>query len=304
MTGVNAVGRPEPGHCAARVPLKPRKACEYSHVPGALKALKVALRVRHVGAIVLTGVEGFACAPRFTKIRSDPANAHWESLMEILYRSDLELHRLGDAREYRLVDDGRVAARDADTVGAKAPGQLVSLADVRCAGAGETASNDCAGQALVLYVADGGLEHTGTADERTLLRAGEVLVYRAGVQGASHRQRNPEARPNRVVRLTLAVEASGPGPTSERPALLGGRVNRIYPGSGARPAAEGATCVEIASLEGGQSLDVETAFLAYVVSGAGFANEDRVEEGTLLRGDTLSFDATESCRLLIVHTQG
>ena len=45
----------------------------------------------------------------------------------------------------------------------------------------------------------------------------------------------------------------------------------------------------------------KTSFLAYLARGKGFANEDSIAAGTLLRGDQLTFDCTEDARLILAH---
>ena len=43
--------------------------------------------------------------------------------------------------------------------------------------------------------------------------------------------------------------------------------------------------------------------LVYVCAGRGFANEDDVSEGSLLRCDQLTFDATQDACLILVHEE-
>lgn len=61
------------------------------------------------------------------------------------------------------------------------------------------------------------------------------------------------------------------------------------------------TQIDVARLNGGQSMDINVPFMAYVVRGRGFANESDVAEGDLLRGDELTFDAVEDAQLIIIH---
>jgi len=48
-------------------------------------------------------------------------------------------------------------------------------------------------------------------------------------------------------------------------------------------------------------MDVAVPFLAYLARGRGFANEDSIAAGTLLRGDQLTFDRTEDAQLILAH---
>ncbi len=221
--------------------------------------------------------------------------------MEILNRSELPLSRSGGAREYRLVT-GPNAAGEGDGGGWVSVGGLVCLSDCRCAAGGEIGTREHRNLDLVTLVVDGRLEHRGSLNDGALLQTDEVIVQCAGAAGFAHNEINPDDQPNRVVRLGLVPERQRTEADWRQLPLQKGRVTRVYGGDGQRHAAPAAaTGVDIAFLDGGQSLDVDTPFMAYLVSGAGFANEDHVTEGTLFRDDQLTFDATEDTRLVIVH---
>jgi hypothetical protein len=61
------------------------------------------------------------------------------------------------------------------------------------------------------------------------------------------------------------------------------------------------TKIDIALLEGGQQVEVNESFLAYVARGKGFANTEQVEEGDLIRGDAIKFEAIGDVLLVIIH---
>lgn len=211
--------------------------------------------------------------------------------MDILNRSDLPLDRVGGAREYCLVAGPEGGARAWTGLG-----DFVWLTDARCAPAGETGERTAGSLNLVTLVADGRVDVDGSLHSGMTLAADEVLIQCGGSAGFTYGERNPDAQANRVVRIGLTA---GGGCETQRLALKRGRVNRVYDGGGDTP-----TRVEIALLDAGQSLDVDTPFVAYLVSGAGFANEDQVSEGMLFSDEQLTFDATEDTRLVIVHRHG
>jgi hypothetical protein len=100
----------------------------------------------------------------------------------------------------------------------------------------------------------------------------------------------------------LAGERGDASPDHRISQAPAGRASRVYAGPCAR-GAQRQTCVDIARLQGGQSLDVDKPALVYVCDGRGFADEDTVSSGTLLRSDQLTFDATEDTCLVIVHEE-
>jgi len=82
-------------------------------------------------------------------------------------------------------------------------------------------------------------------------------------------------------------------------------LTRVYGAESGREDAFAAnTIIDIACLNSGQSVDVDVPFLAYLTRGKGFANEDILVEGTLLRGDQLTFDCTEDAQLILAHLKG
>ena len=52
---------------------------------------------------------------------------------------------------------------------------------------------------------------------------------------------------------------------------------------------------------GAAAHDVAAPCLAYLARGKGFANEDSIAAGTLLRDDQLTFDCTEDAQLILAH---
>jgi hypothetical protein len=81
-----------------------------------------------------------------------------------------------------------------------------------------------------------------------------------------------------------------------------GGITRIYGGDGeVAPIAQSSTMIDVVTLKAEQSIDINVPFLAYMCRGKGFANEEMVSEGDLLRAEQLSFDATSDAQLIIVH---
>jgi hypothetical protein len=84
--------------------------------------------------------------------------------------------------------------------------------------------------------------------------------------------------------------------------LRSGGLTRVYGGGEDQQATFAArTLIDIAWLRSGQSMDVDVPFLAYVIRGRGFANEDTVEDGALLRGEQMTFDCAEDTLLILTH---
>jgi len=224
--------------------------------------------------------------------------------MQILQRDKLTRKKSAGVREYRLVFDERITRDQTQGDAWQGLGNFVYLADARLVPHGETGLHDHHDIDVISVVLEGSVRHEGSLQHGGTLNACDVQVQCAGSDGFSHNEVNPDDTESRMLQLWLLPEQSH-GTAAYR--LLQpeqGRVTRVYGGAQAPEAGcSGPTCIEIARLKGGQSLDVDKPALVYVCDGRGFANEDDVCEGSLLRCDQLTFDATQDTCLLLVHEE-
>ncbi|MGD8937722.1 MAG: pirin family protein, partial [Thiogranum sp.] len=213
--------------------------------------------------------------------------------------------RFSGVREHRLVFDQRVAAGQ-ETRGAwQGLGNFVYLADARLVPLGETGMHTHRNLDVISVVLDGQLLHRGTLEDGLDLSDHQVLVQRAGGEGFSHNEINPDERENRILQLWVLPER--PNGTTEHRLFTPekGRVTRVYGGPSGAPTGQfgATTCIDIAWLNAGQSLDIDKPALVYVAEGTGFADEDNVSEGALLRSDRMTFDAVEAACLILIHEE-
>jgi redox-sensitive bicupin YhaK (pirin superfamily) len=225
--------------------------------------------------------------------------------MEVLYRDRIDRNRFNGVREHRLVFDDRVAAGRETGSAWQGLGNFVYLADARFVPLGETAMHTHRNLDVISVVLDGKLLHRGTLDDGLSLADHQVLVQRAGDQGFAHNEINPDERENRMLQLWVLPEQAGGTAEHRCFSPEQGRVTRVYGGPAQTPSGPfaAATCVDVAWLHAGQSMDIDKPALVYVAEGAGFANEDSVSEGVLLRGEGMTFDATEAACLILVHQE-
>jgi len=224
--------------------------------------------------------------------------------MQILQRDKLTRKKFAGVREYRLVFDGRIAGGQTHADAWQGLGNLVYLADARLVPHGETGRHDHHDVDVISVVLEGCVRHEGSLQHGDILNVCDVQVQCAGSDGFSRNEVNPNDTESRVLQLWL-LPGQRQGSAAYR--LLQpeqGRVTRVYGGAqGSEAGCSGSTCIDIARLKGGQSLDVDKPALVYVCEGRGFANEDDVCEGSLLRCDQLTFDATQDACLILVHEE-
>ena len=224
--------------------------------------------------------------------------------MEILQRDKLSRRRSGSLREYRLVVDARISEDPQESGPWQGVGQLVYLADRCLAPHGETESTQRGGVDTLCLVLSGSLGVAGGSRAGSPLRPYDVQVLRVGAEGFSRKLVNPEDTECRTVELRLLDAAGDDTAISRVFQSQPGRITRVYGGAETSDSAfPGSTCIDIARLQGGQSLDVDKPALVYVCDGQGFANEEIAGAGTLLRSEQLTFDATENACLILIHEE-
>ncbi len=223
--------------------------------------------------------------------------------MQVLKRDGLPPGGFAGVRERRLVMDDKLF-RGRSEIGAwPGLGQFVYLADARFVPLGETGMHNHRDIDVVSVMVEGRLTHAGSLHDGQEMQAGDVQVQRAGGEGFSHNEINPDNHENRMLQLWVLPESSG-GPAGYRffrP--LRGVLTRVYGGPESQTQTfPSKTLIDVAILDAHQSIGVSGAYLAYVSRGTGKANGTKVVEGELVRGEDLTFQATQDAQLVIVHT--
>jgi hypothetical protein len=54
-------------------------------------------------------------------------------------------------------------------------------------------------------------------------------------------------------------------------------------------------------LSKGQQIEVDGPFLFYITRGKGFANNKPVQDGDLVRGNSIKFEANEDVQIIVIH---
>ena len=129
--------------------------------------------------------------------------------MEILNRDSLKLTGFEGVREYRLVFDKRVRGEGTGGDAWDGIGQFVYLADARFVPGGETRMHDHKELDVISVMLEGRLQHEGSLEHGKPLEAFDVQVQRAGGEGFSHNEVNPDDTENRMIQLWVLPEDKG-----------------------------------------------------------------------------------------------
>jgi quercetin 2,3-dioxygenase len=223
-------------------------------------------------------------------------------IVKILHRDDSPLGGFAGLREHRLVMDSTAWGHHVNPTAWPGIGKLVYLADARFVPKGETGMHPHREVDVISVMVEGRIAHGGTLEHGQELEPFDVQVQRAGGEGFSHNETNPDDTENRMIQLWVLPEVSGQPAGYKLFKPRWGAVTRVYGGDSEQDKTfPGQTHMDVALLRGGQQAAFEGPFLAYITKGKGAANGMSAADGDLMRGDGLSFEAIEDAQLIVVH---
>ena len=223
-------------------------------------------------------------------------------MMEILKRDRLPEGGFAGLKEHRLVKEPKLFGSQENNDGSwPGIGNFVYLADARFMPHGETRMHNHHEIDVISVMVDGNIKHEGSLESGKNLTRDDVQVQRAGGEGFSHNEINPDDEWNRMLQLWVLPEIAGQPADYKVYKPATGELTRIYGGESDTdfPAK---TKIDVALLEEGQKIELNKSFLAYITRGKGLANTEQVEDGDFIRGDILKFEAMGDVLLTVIHT--
>ena len=226
--------------------------------------------------------------------------------MQILSRDSLPLGGFAGLTEHRLVTDRRVFG------GRKAPqtfdgiGNFVYLADARFNPKGETHMHPHKEIDVISVMMEGRVAHEGSLEHGQSLEAGYVQVQRAGGEGFSHNEVNPDTTKNRMLQLwVLPDELGQPAGYKLYPIEKNG-VTHIYGGGKEQSERfDSKTNIKIVRLSAGESIEFEQETLTYVSTGeAKFSDANSTfdaKEGDLIRSYQTEITSVSETEMVVVY---
>lgn len=223
--------------------------------------------------------------------------------MEILKRNSLKEGGFAGLKEHRLIKDPKIFGSQENSDGSwPGLGNFVFLADARYMPHGETRMHSHQELDIVSVLVDGRIAHQGSLAHGKDLSRNDVQVQRAGGEGFSHNEVNPDASWNRMIQLWVLPEVAGQAADYKVYKPAAGELTRIYGGENNRDTDFPAkTKIDVALLGNGQQIEVDEPFLAYITRGKGMANNEPIEDGDLIRGGSIKFKARDDVQLIVVH---
>jgi len=223
--------------------------------------------------------------------------------MEILKRDNLKEGGFAGLKEHRLVKAPELfGAKENEDGSWPGLGSFVYLADARFMPHGETRMHSHREIDVISVMVDGNIKHEGSLEQGKDLTRGDVQVQRAGGEGFSHNEINPDKNWNRLIQLWALPEIAGQAAEYKVYKPDEGRLTRIYGGENSRDVDfPSKTKIDVAVLSEGQQIEVRGPFLFYITRGKGMANNNPVEDGDLIRGNSIKFKASEDVQLIVIH---
>ncbi|MEZ9232540.1 pirin family protein [Vibrio amylolyticus] len=231
-------------------------------------------------------------------------------MMQILSRDSLPLGGFAGIEEHRLVTDSRIFGARKSPLTFEGIGKLVYIADAKYKPFGSSGMHPHSEIDIISIIVKGRVSHEGSLEHGTDLTAGDVQVQRAGGEGFSHDEINPDGTQNRMLQIWALPEEKGQRASykSYRPALSGS--TRIYGGDKTQSDTfDSGTTIDIVNLNAGAHFESDSEALVYVITGDARINSAKplddtiqsISEGDLVRSEGVSVVAVDETQLLVVR---
>ncbi len=224
--------------------------------------------------------------------------------MNIIQRNSLRRGGFAGLRETRLVMSPRIFKGQRETGTSPGLGRLVYLADARFMPLGETRMHAHKEIDVISVMVEGRVQHEGSLHGGQELNADAIQVQRAGSEGFTHNEINPDNVKNRMIQLWVLPEAPGEAAAYQVFESKPGERKRIYGGLPEQDETIAArTIIEVAQLDKGEQLEQPGKSLIYMTIGEGSNDGLAVKEGDLIESTDFSFTATGNSKLIIIYEQ-
>lgn len=227
--------------------------------------------------------------------------------MRIICRNSLRRGGFAGLRETRLVMSPRIFRGHRESGTSPGIGRFVYLADARFMPLGETRMHPHKEIDVISVMVEGRVQHEGSLEHGQELHADSVQVQRAGGEGFTHNEINPDDFKNRMIQLWVLPETAGEAAAYKIFESKPGERTRVYGGPAEQDETIAArTIIEIAQVNAGDKLAQAGKSLVYMTTGKGTMHEGPDDEQTIREGDLVestdfNFSATGDSKLIIVY---
>jgi len=225
-----------------------------------------------------------------------------ELILKIVKRNILRRGGFAGLRETRLVMSPSIfrSRREAGT--STGIGKFCYLADASFLPRGETRMHTHTDIDVISIMVKGRLKHEGTMENGQELHVDDIQVQRAGSEGFSHNEINPDESKNRMIQLWMLPENKEDPASYQMYKANAGERMRIYGGPPEQDDTFSArTAVDVAYVNAGESVSQSGRSLAYTVEGKGVCHQEKIKEGDLVECRDFNFKASTDSKLILVY---
>jgi quercetin 2,3-dioxygenase len=220
--------------------------------------------------------------------------------MKILHRDLLPRGGFAGLKETRLVANHETGSHKHTWNGI---GNFVYLADARYLPYGETRMHSHREVDVITVMLEGRLTHEGSLEDGQSMQANQVQVQRAGGEGFSHNEVNPDQSRSRLLQLWALPETAGEPADYKFYDLKKNQLMRIYGGNKSQPETfDSHTIIEVGLLKKNKTIIKDGQYLAYVTNGEADIDGTTVKDGDLISGENLNFIVTSDVLHLTLIT--
>ena len=224
--------------------------------------------------------------------------------MKITRRNNLRRGGFAGLRETRLVMSPKIFRGQQESGSSPGLGRFVYLADARFLPHGETRMHPHREIDVISVMVEGRIQHEGSLEHGQELQVDDIQVQRAGGEGFTHNEVNPDNAKNRLIQLWVLPETPGEPADYKMFQSRPAERLRIYGGPDDQDETFAAkTVIEIAQLKAGDSLSQPAQSLVYITTGTGSSNDQILREGDLIETINFTFTATQDSKLIVVYQE-
>jgi redox-sensitive bicupin YhaK (pirin superfamily) len=225
--------------------------------------------------------------------------------MELLKFDDLPQGGFAGLREKRFVTDSRVFGARKNPVAVEGIGNFVYLADANFMPNGETGLHPHREIDVISVMVAGRISHAGSLEHGQNLDTGAVQIQRAGAEGFSHNEINPDDQENQMLQIWVLPDEAGepagykvfqPAP-GERTHVYGGPKDQ-------QDTFYSKTSIDVANLRTGETVSQPGEVMAYLSKGSGLVNGQPIVARTLMRASDIKFTADDESQLIVIFESG
>lgn len=225
--------------------------------------------------------------------------------MNILSRESLPLGGFAGLTEHRLVTDSRVFGLHKSPNTFEGIGNFVYLADAKFNPKGETRMHPHKEIDVISIMMAGRVSHEGSLEHGQSLNSGEAQVQRAGGEGFSHNEVNPDMTQNRMLQLWVLPDESGQPAGYKHYTLAKNGVTRIYGGDKSQNSTfDSKTNIDVVRLSANESIHFDQETLAYVSYGEAKFSESSnhfdASEGDLIRSNQVTITSYQDSEIIVI----